>query len=481
MAYSARPGVAVPPGASVAPVGLAATGAHQQQPHGVGGNAFVDGNEGLRAAKRRRPTDRSLPSFSASARDHGITHQRLQPSTDALESMSDSYSKLQQIERKLDWHVSRRKTEISERMAGTRVSGARRTLRVHVTATLSNQPWQISSNPDEAPQPNYQSGDNVPKIDIKVTGEILGATTLEPKLPLTHYISRAVIETDRDPTLYDRAGPFEASALWQRPAPGPQAPSGLSVSLSSSIDTQLRISLFLDHRPERFALVPPVATLLDLPEADRPTILQALWAYVKAHNLQDEDKRHIRTDASLRPLFDNQDRVMFHHLPEYVNRFMMPLQPVMIEHTIHANEAAGARQHAAFDFTIYVPDPARLEIEQVYGQLMAQSDKIKEIMSLDERQIAAEAATARTSNLKRTFLASFASSPADFLQQFVASQAQDLDLVLGTERAKYGSIGGVASWREAIRTADAWQGGWVNEGAALFDARRSEKRLRETR
>ncbi|KAM0791958.1 hypothetical protein ACM66B_004209 [Microbotryomycetes sp. NB124-2] len=454
----------------------------QQQQQGVPmtavpAGAFVDGNEGLRAAKRRRPTDRSLPSFTS--RDQptvtsGVTHERLKQSTAALESLSSSYKQLQQIERKLDWQVSRRKAEIGERMAGARVTGAQRTLRVHVTATLKNQPWQRSADASKL-APNFDTGDNVPRIEIQLTGEIIGATPLEPKLPLTHYVSRAVIETDRDPNLYDRAGPFE----WQRPPPGPTVPSGLSVSLPSSIDTKLRVSLFLDHRPERFALVPAFATLLDLREADRPTVLQALWAYIKLHNLQDEDKRHIRTNASLKPLFDGQERVMFHHLPDYVNRFMMPSHPVVIEHVIASNEAAGARQHAAYDFCIYVPDPARLEIEQAYAQMNSSNDKIKDVIALDER-IAAEAATARMSHLKRTFLSSFASSPGDFLQQFVASQADDLGLVLGGgERSKHASLGGVASWRESIRRSDAWKGDWVGEGVALFDARKSEKRIRD--
>lgn len=35
----------------------------------------------------------------------------------------------------------------------------------------------------------------------------------EPLLPLTSYITRCVIETDRDPTQYDKIGPFDASLL----------------------------------------------------------------------------------------------------------------------------------------------------------------------------------------------------------------------------------------------------------------------------
>lgn len=62
----------------------------------------------------------------------------------------------------------------------------------------------------------------------------------------------------------------------------------------------MRLSLYLDHRPERFALAPKVASLLGMPEGDRVSVLQALWSYIKMHNLQADDKRHIKTDARLK-------------------------------------------------------------------------------------------------------------------------------------------------------------------------------------
>ncbi|KAK4049255.1 SWI/SNF and RSC complex subunit Ssr3 [Microbotryomycetes sp. JL221] len=466
----------------------------QQQPGVAAVAGYIDPNEGLRAAKRRRPTDRSLPSsFAPRSSTDGITHERLRQSTIALDKMADSYRQLQDIERRIDWHVSRRKTEIQEGMAGARVTGVKRTLRLHVTTTFSNQPWQQTSNQDR--QPDLTTGHDVPTFQVKLTGEIIGATPLEPKLPLTHYLTRAVIETDRNPTLYDRVGPFEWKHL-----PNQAVPTGLSFSIPSSIDTKIRINLYLDHRPERYQLIPPVANLLDLAEADKPTVLESLWAYVKLHGLHD-DKRHIRTDDKLKPLFDGQERVLFSHLPEYVNRWMMPTQPVVVEHTIEANEQSGDQHHAAYDMTIYVPDPTRLEIEQVTAQLNQPNEKYKDIISFDEK-IAAEANTVRTAALRRNFLASFASSPIEFLETFLHSQSQDLELVLGGSTSGLGGIGergkqsiilsGVdqddkttkpistlATWRDDIRKSDIWTGDWVQEAVSVFDARRQEKRWRD--
>lgn len=71
----------------------------------------------------------------------------------------------------------------------------------------------------------------------------------------------------------------------------------------------MRISLYLDHRPERHAIVPEVATLLGMPEGDRVSVLQGLWSYIKANGLQDQDQRHIRTDQRLRKVSNEAEDI----------------------------------------------------------------------------------------------------------------------------------------------------------------------------
>lgn len=130
-------------------------------------------------------------------------------------------------------------------------------------------------------------------------------------------MTRVVVETDRDPSLYDKTGPIDVRSFspsgspmlyrsylalyqWQRTTATVPPPAGLLVSLPTTATTKVRLSLYLDHRPERFTLAPKVASLLGMPEGDRVSVLQALWSYIKMHKLQADDKRHIKTDARLK-------------------------------------------------------------------------------------------------------------------------------------------------------------------------------------
>lgn len=79
----------------------------------------------------------------------------------------------------------------------------------------------------------------------------------------------------------------------------PQGAPGLTLSFASSVPTSMRVSFYLDHQPERMALQPEVAALLDMYEADRASLTTALWGYIKLNDLQDEDKRHVKCDARM--------------------------------------------------------------------------------------------------------------------------------------------------------------------------------------
>ncbi|ORY77656.1 hypothetical protein BCR35DRAFT_305438 [Leucosporidium creatinivorum] len=489
----------------------------QQAPPVPGHELQTDGNDGLRNAKRRKPTDRSLPSFRPAKPPTlplAPTEEKLKGSTESLQIMSESYKKLQEVERKLDWNVSRRKVELAETLGPARAVGVKRTLRVHLSTTAFDQSWQLGDSLKDVPappesdapgtgpvtaqqaedaaaaaskdeeskvegdattvKPDFKTDKGVPRFELELTGEVLELTETETKKPLTAYITRAVVETDRDPSLYDKTGPID----WQRSAAIVPPPAGLLISLPTTSTTKVRLSLYLDHRPERFALAPKVASLLGMAQGDRVSVLQALWSYIKMHNLQADDKRHINTDARLKELFSGQDKVPFHHLPEYVNRFLAPSAPVVIEHTVRVDTDAGAKNHIAFDLELTVEDPARAEMERVSHILNTPSEKMKEIMALDEK-IALDALSARTSYLKRTFLTSFASSPTTFLQKWVSSQSRDLDLILGGDRASQSSIGGGSTWREEVRHADVWEGEWVREGASVLSMRRQEKGIKD--
>lgn len=88
------------------------------------------------------------------------------------------------------------------------------------------------------------------------------------------------------------------SQQWRRPSHS--TPSALTFSIPTSNPTPMRISLYLTHKPDYFALLPEVAMLLDMAEGDRVSVLQALWGYVRMHGLVDEEQKSIRIDPRMR-------------------------------------------------------------------------------------------------------------------------------------------------------------------------------------
>jgi len=55
----------------------------------------------------------------------------------------------------------------------------------------------------------------------------------------------------------------------------------------------------------------------------RGDAMKRLWDYIKKHDLQDpENKRRIRADDNLRPIFDNNDSLSMFEMTAYVSRHL---------------------------------------------------------------------------------------------------------------------------------------------------------------
>ncbi|GAA5882643.1 hypothetical protein JCM3774_004086, partial [Rhodotorula dairenensis] len=125
------------------------------------------------------PTDRSLPvRFKpTAAAAKGPSDERLAPSLESLQLLADAYTRLQHIERRADWTLARTAHELAELATAPPGKGQpfKRTLRLHVVATLHDQSWQLS--PDQlaaqAEPASTSSTPLTPRVELAISGQVL--------------------------------------------------------------------------------------------------------------------------------------------------------------------------------------------------------------------------------------------------------------------------------------------------------------------
>lgn len=68
---------------------------------------------------------------------------------------------------------------------------------------------------------------------------------------------------------------------------------------------------------------PELAHIVGSHPLSRGEAMKRLWDYIKKHDLQDpQNKRRIRADANLRPIFDNNDSLSMFEMTAYVSRHL---------------------------------------------------------------------------------------------------------------------------------------------------------------
>ncbi|GAA5974276.1 hypothetical protein JCM11641_006707 [Rhodosporidiobolus odoratus] len=479
-----------------------------------------DGDDQARAAKRRKPTSRLLPAAAfvpslPPSTQLGPTDDKLASSLASLDSLTASYKRLQELERKVDWTISRKKVEVGEAVSssgGGRGRSLKRTLRVHVTTTLIDQPFQLSPAELEAagkdvPADPATAGDitvggaepvkiedgvkkegdagvnekpRVPRVKVEIQGEVLDDPN-HPH-PLSHYLHRLVLESPTHPTVLPQAS---QPVSWTRSSSGTH-PATFTSEHPTSTPLPLRLSLYVAHPAgERFTLMPELAGVLDLAESDRIGICEAVWGYAKERGLVvgPEDggaaaagKGGIKTDVRLSRFFGQAAFVPFHLIPEYVNRCIAPATPRVIDFTVDVSPTTSTESHQAFDLSIYVPASVLPALSAASTSLTTLTDgtssESRELSALDDK-IALNCLSVGQRQGQLHLLLAFARDPTGFLAQWVESQAGSLHDILATSSASGGREG--SAWKEELRrSALLDQGEWVEEAARVLCMREVE-------
>lgn len=246
----------------------------------------------------------------------------------------------------------------------------------------------------------------------------------------TSYFQSIAVELDRSKELY----PEGNVVVWNsqaKPGMPPQQPSdSVEIKRKGDSDVNSRISFYLATSPERYKMSPALSNVLGgLQEQTRQEVVMGLWQYVKYHGLQDPDeKRSINLDDALREVFNNQDRLSFAQLIDYVGPHLLPLDPTIVDFTVRVDKDAMARgNEITHEIFVEIDSPQRQRLQNVLANWHDNQD---EIHAMDE-QIGLTIQELANSKLRRDFFTQMSSDPSGFINRWIGSQARDLEIVLG--------------------------------------------------
>lgn len=324
---------------------------------------------------------------------------------------SQSYMDLLAFERKLDSTIMRKRLDIQEALK--KPIKTKRKLRVFITNQI--YPGKTDADNDE---------DNIPQWELKIEGRLIEEPTkvdnpnqAKPKpRKFSSFFKSLVIELDKD--LY---GPDNHLVEWHR-TPQTAETDGFQVKRHGDQSLKCTILMLLDYQPPQFKLDARLAKLLSIHTATRPVIIQALWQYIKTHNLQDAQEREfINLDKYLAQIFET-DRIRFSDIPNKLHMHCMPPDPIVINHLINI-ETNEPKRTSIYDINVEVEDCVR---EQMKGFLLAsQSQSMMEINQLDAK-IQEQIDQINQQRLNRDFFMSFSDDPQEFINNWLVSQSHDL-------------------------------------------------------
>jgi len=155
--------------------------------------------------------------------------------------------------------------------------------------------------------------------------------------------------------------------------------------------------------------------------------------------------------------------VHFHKLPEVVNRYLAPPDPIILHYNINPGVPPPDRP-AAWDVEIKMEDGALKNRMAVV--VNSSKESMQTLHKIDE-EIALLAQSLHNSHMKKAFLESFANDPAQFIQTWLESQSRDLESILG-----HGPTEGMTVRQEELKRSEFFQLPWVEEAVAIQEGTR---------
>ncbi|KAF2458682.1 hypothetical protein BDY21DRAFT_283773 [Lineolata rhizophorae] len=418
-------------------------------------------------ARRRahKPTDKNIPE--------GVEQL-------ALGDGVNRYRALRDLERRLDAVMMRKRMDIQE--STNRSMKRTRTLRIWISNSVDNQPWQqgaiepesfvdfgtdsqgtfrvkiegrlLEDDEDRADGVSESKGagdgderdagamdqDPDPNKTTPTKQPLAGSAGLAPqRFKLSHFFKAITVEFDKSKILQiEGIAPVE----WKKPEAKPNQPQPskakdadfdcLEFERKGDENINIVINLTRDENPERYRLNKPLADIVDKDEDDRAGIMHAIMEYVKANNLSEEkDFRKVTCDDALKKVF-GRDIVHFPEIPDLIQQHVTPLPPLQLPYTIRVDrDYTDNPVPTVYDIPVACDDPPRntmLALARDTGP--NHLNALRQVAALDD-SLALVIQAMANGKAKHDFFSSMADDPVRFLQRWLASQRRDADVILG--------------------------------------------------
>ena len=252
------------------------------------------------------------------------------------------YKALRDLERRLDALMMRKRLNIPELVKIPQFRRYR-TLRIWISNTAENQPWQgrgldenafdfstgieatyrvkiegklLEEDDDDegASDKDSEDEEGMTRVNEEDEGDSIeqdgeGGTkksakphTTTPRQRLSHFVKSITVDLERAKNLQ----PDATTQIEWRKKPNSDSLPGLDFDCleferKSDENINCTINFYRDENPERFQLSKELAEVVDAADETRDNIVSAIWEYAKLTGLQqDEDMRFIQCDDRLR-------------------------------------------------------------------------------------------------------------------------------------------------------------------------------------
>ncbi|KAJ6020935.1 hypothetical protein N7540_006439 [Penicillium herquei] len=412
--------------------------------------------------RARKPTDKNMPD--------GIEDVVIGESV-------QQYKNLRELEKRLDSAVVRKRLDIQDSIS--RTSKKYRTMRIWITNTVENQPWQgpgnnpgsgrykvriegrllddntdsASDDDDEGAQGDANKDDAMDE-DKDEADESKESASKKSAQRFSHFFKSVTVDFDKPAN----AIPDEVKPVaWAKPQVPPNTTSAppnaefdsIQFTRASQENLNVTVSLVQDESQERFKLSKELAEVLDVEEETRSGIVLGIWDYIRAMELQeDEEKRTVRCDHRLRSIF-GREQMFFPQIPESIAPHTSPIDPIKLPYTIRVDEEFHKDPTPTiYDIQVAVEDPLRAKMMALM-QNPQYTTGMRQISALDD-QVALIVQALTHSRARHSFFTSLSNDPANFVNRWVNSQRRDLETILGDVNS-----GGDANGAEFRRGGDA--------------------------